>query len=178
MNKILVVVDMQNDFLTGALANESAVAVIPNIVKEIESGLYSQIIFTRDTHESNYLQTQEGKLLPVEHCIENTSGWNVCNELLDASSKQSIPIRFINKPTFGYQNWKQSLSDIDSIDELVLVGTCTDICVVSNSLILKATYPETKVTCLSNCCAPLFGSQEKQNAAIEVMKSCQINVIE
>ena len=179
MNKILVVVDMQNDFITGTLSNESAVNIIPNIEREIKSGDYSLIIFTRDTHNDDYLSTQEGKLLPVAHCVKNTNGWNVCDELFNATINSNIPFITIDKPTFGFNGWKDSyfLNSIDNIDEFVMTGTCTDICVVSNALAIKAAFPETKVTCLSDCCAPLFGSEEKQNAALEVMKSCQVNVI-
>lgn len=175
--KILVVVDMQNDFLTGALANESAVKVIPNIIKEIKQGNYTNIIFTRDSHDENYLNSQEGKLLPFKHCIKNTIGWQVCEDLLDATKDLNIPIIFIDKPTFGYKDWEKSI-EVDNDTELIFTGTCTDICVVSNVLAVKATFPETKVTCLANCCAPLFGSKVKQDAALEVMKSCQVNVVE
>ena len=103
MNKILVVVDMQNDFLTGTLANESAVNVIPNIKREIESGKYTHIIFTRDTHTEKYLETQEGKRLPVTHCIAGSKGWNVCDELLNSNFGIIEPM-YLNKPTFGYKD--------------------------------------------------------------------------
>lgn len=177
MKKILVVVDMQNDFLTGTLANKSAVEIIPNIKKEITEGNYDTIIFTRDTHQKDYLTTQEGKLLPVEHCIIGTQGWNVCDELLNAADNTDASITFINKPTFGYKYWSSKLTDITSEDEIVFVGTCTDICVVSNALAVKAVFPEVKVSCIADCCAPLMGSEEKQQSALSVMKSCQVNVI-
>lgn len=177
MKKILVVVDMQNDFLTGTLANESAVNVIPNIIREIKSGNYDTIVFTRDTHDENYLNTQEGKTLPVKHCIEGTWGWNVCDELIE--STKTTPTFFIDKLTFGFKNWIYLSEYIDDIEnaEFTFTGTCTDICVVSNALAIKATYPEAKVNCIANCCAPLFGSEEKQNSALSVMESCQVNII-
>lgn len=183
MKKILVVVDMQNDFLTGSLANESAVKIIPNIINEIKSGKYSHIIFTRDTHKENYFDTQEGKLLPVEHCIEGSEGWDVAHELYEAAAdvsyNEGVEIHYLNKHTFGYKNWSEYLETIvyPYSYEVVFTGTCTDICVVSNALAVKSAYPELVVSCIGDCCAPLFGSEEKQNSALSVMQSCQINVI-
>ena len=178
-NKILVVVDMQNDFLTGTLANESAVNVIPNIKREIESGKYTHIIFTRDTHTKNYLNTQEGKLLPVPHCIYLTNGWEVCEELEDADFKGIEPM-FLDKPTFGYNDW-DAYFDFNYLEgddaEFTFTGTCTDICVVSNALAIKAAFPEAKVKCLADCCAPLFGDPKRQESALTVMESCQVEVI-
>lgn len=182
MKKILVVVDMQNDFLTGSLANESAVKIIPNIKNEILCGNYDHIIFTRDTHDEDYLNSQEGKKLPVVHCIENTNGWNVCDELLDAA--KSMPYSFYDKHTFGARNWTECfISDIDWGDtninncDITLVGTCTDICVVSNALRLKTEFSESNVNVIANCCAPLFGDANRQESALTVMESCQVNVI-
>ena len=178
-NKILVVVDMQNDFLTGSLANESAVNVIPNIKRELESGKYTHIIFTRDTHYNDYLETQEGKRLPVTHCVHGTWGWEVSEELLKADFS-SVPSYYINKPTFGYNNWKQVIEE-DGLDgndsEFTFTGTCTDICVVSNALAVKATFPEAQVKCIADCCAPLFGDPKRQESALTVMESCQVDVI-
>lgn len=176
MKNVLIVVDMQNDFLTGTLANESAVQIIPNIVEEIKSGKYDHIIFTRDTHTTNYLNTQEGELLPVEHCIINTPGWNVDDELIKEAQLTGLSIEFIDKPTFGYNNWGSVFNNQSDIEEVTFTGTCTDICVVSNALAVKAALPEVKVSCIAKCCAPLFGSEELQNSALNVMKSCQINV--
>ena len=177
MNKILVVVDMQNDFLTGTLANESAVNVIPNIKREIESGKYDHIIFTRDTHTENYLETQEGKRLPVEHCIYGTWGWEVTSELPTDGKN----VHFLNKPTFGYKNWYDFVTHTLVVDgyeaEFTFTGTCTDICVVSNALAIKAEFPEAQVKCLADCCAPLFGDPQRQEAALTVMESCQVDVI-
>lgn len=179
MNKILVVVDMQNDFLTGSLANESAVNVIPNITREIKSGNYTHIIFTQDTHQEDYLETQEGKLLPVPHCIKGTPGWKVCDELLNTKSENSHTL-FLHKPTFGFKYWDDFITP-NGLDgnhsEFTFTGTCTDICVVSNALAIKTAFPEAKVKCIADCCAPLFGDPKRQEAALTVMESCQINVI-
>lgn len=179
MNKILVVVDMQNDFLTGTLANESAVNVIPNIKREIESGKYDHIIFTRDTHSEDYLETQEGKRLPVTHCVEGTWGWEVCDELLKVVPANINPI-FIDKPTFGYKMWDSAMYGENipaNYSELTFTGTCTDICVVSNALAVKAAFPEAQVRCIADCCAPLFGDPKRQESALTVMESCQVDVI-
>ena len=179
MNKILVVVDMQNDFLTGSLANESAVKVIPNIKREIESGKYTHIIFTRDTHTEKYLETQEGRRLPFVHCVAGTWGWNVCDELLNSNFGIIEPM-FLNKPTFGFKDWvdyfDQNLLNGDD-SEFTFTGTCTDICVVSNALAVKAAFPEATVKCIANCCAPLFGLEKNQESALTVMTSCQVEVI-
>lgn len=113
-NKTLIVVDMQNDFVTGALANQTALEVIPNIKREIESGKYDHIIFTRDTHQENYLETQEGKNLPVKHCIQNTWGWEIVSELQFNGEN----IHFVDKPTFGYKNWYEFITNIVGIDGL------------------------------------------------------------
>ena len=176
MKKILVVVDMQNDFLTGTLANESAVNVIPNIKREIESGNYDHIIFTRDTHKDYYLKTQEGRRLPVEHCIVNTWGWEVTSELPTNGNN----VYFLDKPTFGYRDWYEFLirtvhTDYDP--EITFTGTCTDICVVSNALAVKAALPEAQVKCIADCCAPLFGDPKRQESALTVMESCQVDII-
>lgn len=179
MNKILVVVDMQNDFLTGSLANESAVKVIPNIKREIESGKYTHIIFTRDTHDQNYLETQEGKRLPFVHCVKDTWGWEVCDELLNANMGTIDPM-FLNKPTFGYKYWTEYFDEaylIGDDSEFTFTGTCTDICVVSNALAVKAAFPEAQVRVLADCCAPLFGDPNLQESALNVMHSCQIDTI-
>lgn len=173
--KMLIVVDMQNDFVTGSLANQTALEVIPFIKSEIESSKYSNVLFTQDTHYENYLDTQEGKYLPVEHCISGTEGWEIVPEL---KSYVDSSIDSIIKFTFGYDGWKETLKDDikNGIDEITLVGTCTDICVVSNAIIIKAAYPEIKISVLAKGCAGL--TPEKHEAALEVMRSCQINVID
>ena len=166
MKKTLIVVDMQKDFIDGALGTEEAVGIVENVKKKIES--YQQqgaeIIFTRDTHQKDYLNTNEGKYLPVEHCIEGTKGWEIWEGL-------EVPgAVYVNKPTFGYLDWKDY-----NLEEVELVGLCTDICVVSNALILKAVYPEMKVTVDASCCGGV--TPESHMAALTTMKMCQVEVI-
>lgn len=166
MSKVLIVIDMQNDFVTGSLGNKEAQAIIPNIKAKIKE--YAErgdrIIFTRDTHTESYLNTPEGKKLPVKHCIKNTDGWQIVSGL------ETENCEYIDKPTFGWLNWKGFGAD----DEIELIGVCTDICVVSNALILKAKYPEAAISVDASCCAGV--TPEKHNAALETMKSCQIDV--
>ena len=172
MSKMLIVVDMQNDFVNGSLANQTALEVIPFIKSEIESGKYSRVLFTKDTHYDNYLETQEGKNLPIKHCIFGTKGWDVVDELKEYVTDTNS----IQKTTFGFNGWNEEKFGIADVDEVVFVGTVTSICVVSNVLILKAMYPEKKVTVLAKGCAGL--TPEKHNFALETMKSCQVNVVE
>lgn len=168
MSKALIVIDMQNDFLTGSLANPDACKIIPYIRLEENKDEYDCIIFTKDTHQPDYLQTPEGKQLPIEHCIEGTWGHQLTNELL------SIRKHFVvlNKPTFGSLELSKLLDDFN---EVTLVGTCTDICVVSNALILKAALPELAVNVKADYCAGT--TPENHEAALKVLKSCQINII-
>ena len=167
MKRTLIVIDMQNDFVTGSLANPTAQAIIPNIKEKIakyeKNG--DEIIFTRDTHTSNYLETLEGKHLPVSHCIGGTWGWLVVDEL------NHPEYQHINKTTFGYPHWAYE----GEFEEIELVGTCTSICVVSNALILKAQFPNVNITVDASCCACI--TPESHKAALTTMKMCQINVI-
>ena len=166
MKKTLIVVDMQNDFIDGALGTKEAVAIVDNVKKKIamykENG--DEIIFTRDTHKENYMETNEGKNLPVPHCIEGTKGWEIA-EGLEVEGALCI-----DKPSFGYMNWKDY-----PLEEVEIVGLCTDICVVSNALIIKATYPEINVTVDASCCAGV--TVESHKAALTTMKMCQVKVI-
>lgn len=166
MKKTLIVVDMQKDFIDGSLGSKEAEAIVENVKKKIEQYRANgdEIIFTRDTHQSNYLETNEGKHLPVVHCIEGTDGWKISDKLEVADAI------IIDKPSFGYMNWKDY-----NLEEVELIGLCTDICVVSNALIIKATYPEINVSVDANCCAGV--SPATHNAALETMKCCQVNVI-
>lgn len=165
--KTLIVVDMQKDFVDGALGTKEAVIIVDNVKKKIreyyEKGY--QIIFTRDTHYENYLQTNEGKHLRVEHCIKGTAGWQIVEGL-------EVPgAIYVDKPTFGYVNWNEfELGDVE------LIGLCTDICVVSNALIIKALFPENNVYIDASCCAGV--TPETHNAALTTMKMCQIIVKE
>ena len=187
MKKITIVIDMQNDFLTGALANPDAVSIIPSVLEEIKSADF--VVYTRDTHGSDYMETQEGKNLPVPHCIVGTWGWDIVEELMPRNIDSVINAGnwvIFDKPSFGYVNiWngiKGNFPDLinmmkgDSEDvEITFCGTCTDICVVSNALIVKSLYPEIKVNVKANACAGI--TPEKHLAALVVMSSCQINVI-
>lgn len=176
--KILVVVDMQNDFITGSLGTPEAKAIVPNVKKKIEEyhNNGDTIIFTRDTHETNYLQTKEGKKLPVEHCIRDTWGWEITDELRDEAADALI----INKPTFGCAELYEPVCDYASasskiIDEIEMIGLCTDICVVSNALLLKTAFFETiEITVDATCCAGV--TPETHEAALKTMEMCQINV--
>ena len=165
--KYFIVVDMQNDFTTGALANEDAVAIIPNIAALISQFRRegATIIYTRDTHKENYLNTLEGKYLPVAHCLQNTSGWEIVPELMPKSGDI-----IINKTHFGYDHWSAYISEGS---EVYMCGTCTDICVVSNALAIKS-IEGVDVTIIANACAGL--TKEKHEAALETMRSCQCKV--
>ena len=164
--KTLIVIDMQNDFVTGSLGTKEAQAIVPNVKKKIQEydNRGDQIIFTRDTHYSNYLETQEGKMLPVEHCIYDTEGWEIVDEL------EVMNCIYVNKTSFGWDGWLKL-----NYEEIELIGVCTDICVISNALILKAQFPEVKITVDASCCAGVTPGLHE--AALKVMKSCQINVI-
>lgn len=167
--KVLVVVDMQKDFVTGALGSEEARKIIPNIKEKMEKYKENKdkILFTMDTHNEDYLETLEGKYLPVRHCIKNTDGWHIIPELDD----EKVPK--IWKYTFGYMNWDLFIPE--DVEEIELCGVCTDICVVSNALILRAMFPNTKITVDAKACAGV--TPEKHEDALSVMKSCQIDVI-
>lgn len=174
--KTLIVIDMQNDFVTGALGSKEAVSILPNVKKKIEEYVAAgdDVIFTRDTHGEQYLETNEGKHLPVPHCVKNTEGWNVVPEI-DISDREHI-----DKPTFGYTGWTflrdgDRVMGMRNLTDVEIIGVCTDICVVSNALILKAFYPEINITVDASCCAGV--TPESHQAALATMKSCQINVI-
>ena len=173
--KVLIVIDVQNDFVTGSLGTPEAQEVVPDIIRKVNE--YSErgdmIIFTADTHHDDYLNTQEGKKLPVPHCIAGTRGWNFVPELDTNESYTSSTMKKIYiKEQFGY-NWNK-LSWLNVYD-IEIIGLVTDICVVSNALILKAAFPENEITVDASCCAG--STPERHRAALEVMKSCQINVI-
>ena len=174
MKKCLIIIDMQNDFIDGSLSNKSAQDIIPAILEELRTGGYEHIVFTRDTHTKNYLNTPEGKRLPVEHCIMGTEGWELNQEILEDACFGCDSISFFDKPTFGSLGLLSHIQSQGDFDEVVVCGKCTDICVVSNVLILKTMKPDLNITVLGNACAGL--TPEKHQAALEVMKSCQINV--
>lgn len=169
--KLLIVVDMQNDFIDAALGTKEAVAIVPAVSKKIaeyrEEG--NQVIFTRDTHQKNYMETQEGKNLPVMHCIEGTDGWQISDKLETGDSK------IFNKPSFGSMELAEYVAGLQNLEEIELIGLCTGICVISNAFIIKAKLPEVKITVDSSCCACV--TPESHQIALNAMKLCQINVI-
>ena len=169
---ILVVVDMQNDFIDGTLGTAEAEAIVPNVVDRIKN-FNGLVLATRDTHGENYLETPEGKKLPVEHCIKGTYGWQIRDEI--AELLESAPI---DKPTFGSETLGKVLKEFhkaEAIDSITLVGVCTDICVISNALLLKAFLPEVPIFVDENCCAA--ATPESQEQALAAMKCCQIEII-
>ena len=176
MKRTLIVVDMQNDFITGALGTPEAQAIVPK-VREKFLEFYDNneyVFFTRDTHFENYLDTAEGQKLPVTHCIENTDGWEISSDVLAAHEEDKIT-DIIDKKTFGFDSWGVYDDIFEECDEIVVVGVCTDICVVSNVLALKALYPEIEITVDASCCAGV--TPESHQAALTTMKMCQINGI-
>ena len=173
MRKILLVIDMQTDFVDGALGSAEAVAIIPNVLREISKYDKLDIIATRDTHPAEYMQTREGRYLPVPHCIKNTSGWEIHPEIAPALEGCLV----IDKPTFGSTELCEHivrLAEDDDI-EVTLVGLCTDICVVSNAMLIKAALPEIDVKVIADACAGV--SPDSHQAALTTMKMCQIDVI-
>lgn len=179
--KFLFVIDMQNDFIDGALGTPEALAIVPAVKNKIkkycESGDY--VIFTRDTHHPNYLETLEGKNLPIEHCIKGTSGWQIRDEL-EANHEL---FHIVDKYTFGYYDWftyianmlPDQLEEGEYLESIEIVGLCTDICVISNAMILKSLFTETPIIVDSSCCAGV--TPESHKNALEAMKMCQITVI-
>lgn len=185
--KVLVVIDMQNDFIDGALGTPEAKAIVPNVKKKIEDAMLNGdiIVFTRDTHDSDYLNSREGKKLPVSHCIYKQSGWRIPDELLPPFTYEHVYV--VDKHTFGYRKLPEKIREMmkkyadhyyvshNDFTEIELVGLCTDICVVSNALILKAEfYNEAEISVDASCCAGV--TPETHEAALKTMEMCQINV--
>lgn len=175
MSKMLVVVDMQNDFIDGALGTKEAAAIVPRVIEKIKN-FPGQIFYTRDTHDEHYMDTQEGKNLPVKHCIVNTHGWEL-QEDIDALARERKSMIF-DKPTFGSMGLAGCLNGIAkvaSIDEIELIGLCTDICVISNALLLKAVLPDTKISVDSSCCAGV--TPKSHENALKAMAMCQVEIL-
>ena len=172
MKKILIVVDMQNDFIDGALGTKEAVAIVPKVEEKIRN-FDGEVFFTRDTHETYYLEIQEGKNLPVKHCIRDTEGWQIRKEL-DALRKTEP----IDKETFGSTDLAGelvTLNEDQGIGSITLVGLCTDICVISNALLIKASLPEVPICVDATCCAGV--TPESHENALKAMEACQIRII-
>lgn len=169
---VLLVVDMQNDFITGSLGTKEAQAVLPLVVNKVQN-FKGRVLFTRDTHENNYLQTQEGRNLPIPHCIKDTPGWQIATDL---EALRTAPA--IDKVTFGSSDLVEVIKALHAkqpIATITLVGLCTDICVISNALLLKAFFPEMPITVDAACCAGVTPQSHK--TALEAMKPCQIAII-
>ncbi len=174
MKKFLIVVDMQKDFVDGSLGTAEAVAIVPNVVKKINE-FEGDIFVTYDTHFDNYMDTSEGKKLPVPHCIKGTDGWKLDANVADVLKGKEYTE--VEKITFGSVDLPDMIYKAagDEDFSIELVGLCTDICVVSNTLILKANFPEKDITVDASCCAGV--TPESHDAALTTMKMCQINVI-
>lgn len=178
MTRTLIVIDLQHDFIDGPLGTHEAQAIVPNVKKKIEEykSRGDAVIFTRDTHygkakdifneneDTSYFETNEGKHLPIKHCIYGSYGWRIPDELAFAEAQ------YIDKMSFGYDGW-----DFCDLEQIEIVGLVTDICVISNALIIKSLFPEADITVDASCCAGT--TPEKHKAAIDVMKSCQIDII-
>ena len=172
MREILLVIDMQNDFVSGALGTGEAEAIVEAVAAEIGKYPAGDVIATRDTHGADYLRTQEGRRLPVPHCIRGTEGWEIAPRIAQALGEAEI----VDKPTFGSRALAERLAALAEGEELgiTLVGLCTDICVVSNALLVKAFLPEVPVRVLARCCAGV--TPESHEAALRTMEMCQITV--
>lgn len=181
--KVLLVVDVQNDFVTGSLGSKEAEAILPRVNELINSDEFDVKLFTMDTHDSTYLDTQEGKKLPVKHCIKGTWGWEPAFDMTNLNNNQ-----LIEKSTFGYYELPHRIyfasadyvgslvmKFTETVESITIVGLCTDICVISNALLLKAYTTNVPIICDASACAGV--TPEKHKAALEVMKSCQIEVI-
>lgn len=170
--KVLVVVDMQNDFIDGALGTAEALEIVPRVVAKIR-GFDGRILATRDTHQPDYPETQEGKKLPVVHCIRGTEGWEIRPEIQALIAEQPI-----DKVTFGSTGLAEVLKAYheqeEPIESITLIGLCTDICVISNAMVLKAFLPEVPIVVDASCCAGVTPQSHRQ--ALEAMKVCQIEI--
>lgn len=168
--KVLVVVDMQKDFIDGALGTKEAVSIVKNVVDKVKD-FAGEVIFTRDTHFENYGDTQEGRKLPVPHCIKGTAGWQIADELKSLAEGTKV----FDKPAFGSVELAKYLSNNSELERVELIGLCTDICVISNAMVIKAFMPEVQVVVDAKCCAGV--TPQSHNNALEAMKMCQIEIV-
>ena len=180
--RLLTIIDMQNDFITGSLKNEDARFIVPGICGLIgKLDDEDRIVTTQDTHEISYLSTREGKKLPIEHCIRGTAGWCVADQIVKTVKKRDERLNCVSgeleKDSFGCKDLIGYIDEYPTFfDEIVVVGTCTDICVITNALLLKTHFPETRIVVLSDLCAG--SSKANHEAALKVMQSCQIDVVD
>lgn len=176
MQRLLVVIDMQNDFIDGSLGTKEAQAIVPHVAERIKN-FEGPVLFTRDTHTKEYLQTAEGKKLPIEHCIRGMHGWELREEIDALRREKSAPV--FDKITFGSKELaayiSESMASLGGIGAIVLCGLCTDICVISNALLLKAYLPEIPIIVDSKCCAGV--TVESHKNALEAMAMCQIEIV-
>lgn len=171
---VLVVIDMQNDFIDGALGTKEAQAIVGNAAEYIKQSISDgvEVVYTRDTHFDNYMDTQEGRNLPVPHCIKGTYGWEIRDEL---KALQSDDTRIFDKLTFGSVELAEYLKNIPELESVTLIGLCTDICVISNAMVIKANLPEVFIKVVENCCAGVTPQSHKN--AVEAMRMCQVAVV-
>ena len=178
--KLLILVDMQNDFIDGSLGTPEAQAIVPKVLDKIKNW-NSPIIWTYDTHDSDYLNTQEGTKLPIIHCVKGTHGWEYPDEInaeLNRNNRSFYTSEWYKKETFGCLDLAQKLNiaqDFINIEEIQICGLCTDICVVSNALLIKAACPRIPIICDASCCAGT--TPENHQKALDIMKCCQIDII-
>ena len=171
MKDYLIVVDMQKDFVDGALGTKEAVAIVPAVLAKVKKAAEEgqHIIFTRDTHEETYLETQEGHNLPVTHCVRGSEGWEIIPQLRPYANE------IFDKPTFGSRKLGEYLADKSDVGSITVIGLCTDICVISNALLIKAFLPETPIIVEASCCAGVTPASHEN--ALRAMESCQIKVV-
>lgn len=182
MRKALVVIDMQNDFVTGVFKNEAAIKIVPNVVDKVKTALEEgkTIFFTRDTHDENYADTEEGRNLPIPHCIKNSKGWALIPELKFAfdteylkTLKNGHTVYVIDKSAFGSDELGRKMGFI-GYDVVEFIGVCTDICVISNAVVVKTFIPNAHIIVDASCCAGT--TEQRHKTAIEAMKVLQIEV--
>ena len=168
--KLLIVVDMQNDFIDGALGTKEAVQIVEAVKSKVQAALQNgwNVIYTRDTHTEDYMNTQEGKNLPVIHCVKGTDGWEISNKVYEEGCMIMV------KPSFGSLELADWVAEQENAEEIELIGLCTDICVISNAMILKARLPEVKISVDASCCAGV--TPESHENALNAMKMCQIAI--
>ena len=173
MKKLLLVIDMQNDFIDGSLGTKEAQKILPAVIEKVRE-FDGDVIFTRDTHFENYMETQEGRRLPVPHCIKGTAGWELAPELERLRAERNAPV--FDKLTFGCRELPAYLAESypEGLESAELIGVCTDICVISNALLLKAFFPELPVSVTASLCAGV--TPESHEIALKAMKMCQIEV--
>lgn len=168
---VLAVIDMQNDFIDGALGTKEAEAIVENVAAQIRE-FEGEVVYTRDTHFEGYLGTQEGKRLPVPHCIKDTEGWQIQTQVRQACAGD---VKVFDKPAFGSVELAAYLKDMTDLESVMLIGLCTDICVISNALVIKAFLPEVTVKVNADCCAGV--TPESHKNALEAMKMCQVEIV-